>query len=317
MAVKKSLRPENFTEFIGQERLVHTLKIMIESSKKRKVMCDHILLHGKPGIGKTSLAMLIAKEMETNIKFAQGSLMEKKADILSLFATIQKNDVIFIDEIHSINKQIEELIYSAMEDGVIDIPIGIDGESKIVRMKLPPFTLIGATTKYNRISLPLRERFGLIGKLIDYDEKELVSIINITSKKLKIKSTKEAKTIVSSYSNSIPRTANNLIKRCRDFALSDNKKIIDKDIVYETFKFIGLYKYGLNDMHIEYIKVLGNIFNGKWTSLDAISGVISDSKENIEQDIEPILLKKGLLVKSSRGRMLTNKGIHYLTTYNL
>ncbi|NQZ29066.1 MAG: Holliday junction branch migration DNA helicase RuvB [Mycoplasmatales bacterium] len=317
MAIKKSLRPENFKEFIGQKRLVHTLKIMIDSSKKRKVMCDHILLHGKPGIGKTSLAMLVAKEIEANIKFAQGSLMEKKADILSLFATIQKNDVIFIDEIHSMNKQVEELIYSAMEDGVIDIPIGIEGESKIVRMKLPSFTLIGATTKYNKISLPMRERFGLIGKLIDYKESELISIIEITSKKLKINSTRMAKSLIASYSNFIPRTSNNLLKRCRDFALSENEKEINEKIVRKTFKFIGLYKYGLNDMHIEYIKVLGNIFNGKWTSLEAISGVISDSKDNIEQDIEPILLKKGLLIKSSRGRALTNKGIHYLTTYNL
>ncbi len=317
MQNKKSLRPENFREFIGQKRLVHTLKIMIDSANKRKVMCDHILLHGKPGIGKTSLALLIAKEMDTGIKFAQGSLMEKKADILSLFATIQKNDVIFIDEVHGINKQIEELIYSALEDGVIDIPIGIDGESKIVRMKLPAFTMIGATTKYNKISPPLRERFGLIGKLIDYDEKELVSIINLTAKKIKIKITKEAKELIASYSNYIPRTANNLLKRCRDFSLSEEKSEIDEETVYKTFKFMGLYKYGLNDMHIEYIKVLGNIFNGKWTSLEAISGVLYESKENIEQDIEPILLKRGILVKSSRGRSLTTKGIKYLTTYNL
>ncbi|TCG11203.1 Holliday junction branch migration DNA helicase RuvB [Mycoplasma todarodis] len=317
MQSKKSLRPQNFEEFIGQRRLVHTLKIMIDSAIKRKVMCDHILLHGKPGIGKTSLALLIAKEMNTGIKFAQGSLMEKKADILSLFATIQKNDVIFIDEFHGINKQVEELIYSALEDGVIDIPIGIDGESKIVRMKLPPFTMIGATTKFNKISLPLRERFGLIGKLIDYEKEELISIINITSKKLKIKGTKEAKELIASYSNFIPRTANNLLKRCRDFSLSEDKKQIDKEMVLKTFRFIGLYKYGLNDMHIEYIKVLGNVFNGGWTSLEAISGVICESKENIEQDIEPILLKRSLLKKSSRGRMLTTKGINYLTTYNL
>ncbi len=280
-------------------------------------MCDHILLHGKPGIGKTSLAILIAKEMEANIKFAQGSLMEKKSDILSLFATIQKNDVIFIDEFHGINKQVEELIYSAIEDGVVDIPLGIDGESKIVRMKLPPFTMIGATTKYNKITQPLRERFGLIGKLIDYDQEELISIINITAKKININITNESKELISTYSNSIPRTANNLLKRCRDFALSEERKTIDKKIVYKTFKFIGLYKFGLNDMHIEYIKVLGNIFNGKWTSLDSISGVLCEAKENIEQDIEPILLKHNLVVKSSRGRSLTTRGVNYLTTYNL
>ncbi|CAM9095662.1 Holliday junction branch migration DNA helicase RuvB [Mycoplasma marinum] len=313
----KSLRPKTFEEFIGQEKLVYTIKTMVSSSQKRKVMCDHLLLHGKPGIGKTSLAILVAKKMGVPIKFAQGSLLDKKADILSLFATIQKNEVIFIDEIHSINKNIEELIYSALEDQVIDIPIGTEGESKIVRMKLPEFTMIGATTKINKMTTPLKERFGLIGRLVDYDEEQICKIIILTSKKLKIKINSQAIQKIAKYSKLIPRIANNLLKRCNDFCISDNQDEINVKTVNKTFNFLGLYKYGLDETHIQYIKALGEIFNEKWASIDAISGIIGEEKDNIETNIEPILLKRKLLIKSSRGRKLTSEGIQYLTKYNL
>lgn len=255
------LRPNNLNEFIGQEKLKDTLKVLIESARKRKKQVDHLLFHGSAGVGKTSLAYVIANEMESKIRFAQGPMLEKKSDILSLFGALTKGDVIFIDEIHAINKNVEEFIYSALEDGVIDIVVGPEGDSKVVRLSLPPFTLIGATTKSNKLSTPLRDRFGLIGKLLPYEEKELEQIILSSSKKLKIKITDEAISMLASHSRGIPRVANNLLKRTLDFATVSELKEINIGIVKKTFESIGLYKFGLNDLHISYLKTLVDVFS--------------------------------------------------------
>ncbi|MCK5945967.1 MAG: Holliday junction branch migration DNA helicase RuvB [Mycoplasmataceae bacterium] len=315
--MQTSLRPKTFKTFVGQKRLKKTLAVIIESANKREVQVEHILLHGKAGIGKTSLASIIANEMDASIRYAQGPTLEKKADILSLFASIKKGEVIFIDEIHGINRNIEEMIYSTLEDGVIDIIIGPEGESRIVRMKLPSFTLIGATTKIGRLSEPLKDRFGIIGKLIPYEDKELQRIVKASAKKLKLEIDDEASMKIALHSKETPRIANNLLKRCQDFATVEDSNVIDMKIINKTFKALGVYKGGLNEHHIIYLKSLANIFNEKSASIESLMGIINESRENIEIEIEPLLVKKSLIEKSSRGRKITTKGMRYISSYNL
>jgi Holliday junction DNA helicase RuvB len=211
--MQNSLRPLNFNEFIGQKKLKKTLKVIIESSIKRKKQLDHILFYGRPGLGKTSLAKIISNKIKTKIRYAQGPLLEKKSDILTLFCSIQKGDLIFIDEIHGINKKVEEIFYSALEDNIIDVFIGPEGDQKLIRMKLPKFTLIGATTLFSKMTQPFKDRFGFIGKFSNYTKKDIEKIIKNSSKKLKIKIDKESIEKIALYSRNIPRIANNLLKR--------------------------------------------------------------------------------------------------------
>ncbi|MBN3535081.1 Holliday junction branch migration DNA helicase RuvB [Mycoplasma procyoni] len=306
------IRPKNFDEFIGQEELINTLKVLINSSKKRRKTLDHILFYGPPGLGKTTLAKIISTETEGQIKFIQGSLIEKKSDILSIFASFKKGDIIFIDEIHSVNKNVEELLYTAMEEFVLDIQIGVDGEQKIMRMRLPEFTMIGATTKIDGLSQPLRDRFGFIAKLKPYSDFEMSKIIKNSSIKLKLKLADDLISYITKFTNGTPRIANNILKRVRDFSIYQETKEIDQKLVDTTLKNIGIYKEGLNNLHIEYLRLLGNIFKSKSVSLDVICGILKESRENIQKNIEPSLLSNSLIEKTSRGRKITAKGYDYL-----
>lgn len=310
------IRPSNFENFIGQKKLIQTIQILIASSRKRHHSLDHILFYGPPGMGKTTLANIIANVMESKIKYIQGPLLEKKSDVLAMLANITKNSIIFIDEIHSINKNIEELLYSAMEEFVIDIQIGVDGENKIMRMKLPNFTLIGASTKLAQISTPLQNRFGLIAKMVEYSPTEIMEIIKNSAIKLKMNLDDKIVEYIANFTNKTPRIANNILKRIRDFALVLDVKTIDKKIVDQTLDSIGIYKQGLNETSIEYLQLLSSIFKGRSVALDVICGILKENKQTLLHIIEPLLIEKNFLEKTPRGRKITKKGVEYLDTIN-
>ncbi len=315
--MKQEFRVEKFEDFIGQHKITSTLKVMISSAKFQNRPIDHLLFYGPPGLGKTSLAKIIASEMNKNILYVQGPTIEKKSDILTIFSSIEENTIIFIDEIHGINKNIEELLYSAMEDNVIDIALGVDGDKKIMRMKLKKFSLIGATTKFNMISKPLKDRFGYIGKLINYTDEEIFKIIENSASRNSINITEEAIKEISLHSRQTPRIANNLLKRVNDFAIYSQLKLIDKTLVSRAFEYLDIYKFGLYFSQIEYLKTLNIVFDKKFASLDAISAITKDDRFTILNEIEPLLLVYKLIEKSPRGRRITKEGIQYLITNKL
>ncbi|WP_426461040.1 Holliday junction branch migration DNA helicase RuvB [Mycoplasma hafezii] len=313
----KNLRPQTFKDFVGQSKLIQTLKAMIKSAQIKQQPVSHILLYGSPGTGKTTLATIIANETKSKIHYVQGSNIEKKADLINVLSVINENDIVFIDEIHSVNKNVVEFLYGAMEEFVFDLIIGVEENAKAMRMKIKPFTLIGATTKINLIAQPLKERFGYLARIVNYNESDIERILDLSAKKMNLSLTDELKHKIASYSRYIPRLANNLLERIQDFALAQNDGVIDNKIVDKTFKALDLYEYGLLKDHIEYLQILYHGFNYKYASLDTISGLVLHSKETIMNEIEPVLLYLKLIDKTSRGRKITKKGIEYLYKHRL
>ncbi|WP_435128487.1 Holliday junction branch migration DNA helicase RuvB [Mycoplasma sp. 6243] len=314
---KLELRPQNFDDFIGQNHLKNTLKTIIESSKVQNKVLPHILFYGSPGMGKTTLATIIANEYGKSIHYVQGANIEKKSDLISMLSVINEGDILFIDEIHSINKAVIEFLYNAMEDFVFDLIIGVDGNSRSMRMKIKPFTLIGATTKINEIIQPLKDRFGYIGRIINYTKDDIIRILENTCTKLNIKVATEILEILCEYSRLTPRIANHIIQRVHDFAISHNNGIIDKKITKKTLRSLEIYKYGLTNEHIQYLEILKDGFNQNSVSLNTISGLTIREKGDILTEIEPILLYLNLIEKSSRGRRITSKGIDYLISQKI
>ncbi|QNM93317.1 Holliday junction branch migration DNA helicase RuvB [Mycoplasma sp. Pen4] len=307
----KDLRPTSFKDFIGQTKLTKTLQIMIESAKNQNKVLDHILFYGMPGMGKTTLATVIANSLDTRIHYVQGSNIEKKADLISILSVINENDIVFIDEIHSVNKNVVEFLYSAMEDFVFDLIIGVDGNARAMRMKLKPFTLIGATTKLSEISQPLIDRFGYVARLVNYTNEDIFKILKISAKKMNLEIEDELLKYIASYSRSTPRLSNHLLNRVNDFAIA-NKTFISKPLIKKTFKYLDLYQFGLTKDHIEYLQVLKEGFEEKCVSLDVICGLLLHTKESIVNEIEPPLLLLKLIEKTSRGRRISSLGIDYL-----
>ncbi|EIE42224.1 Holliday junction DNA helicase RuvB [Mycoplasmopsis canis UFG4] len=312
MKQQLELRPKSFDDFVGQKNLIKTLQALIKSSKLQHKVLPHILFYGSPGMGKTTLVSLIGNEVKCQIHFIQGANIEKKSDLINVLSVINEGDIVFIDEIHSINKNVIEFLYSAMEDFVFDLIIGVEGNSRPMRMKIKKFTLIGATTKINEITQPLKDRFGYIGRLVNYEKEEVCKIIKISAKKLNIDINNDNIDRIASYSRKTPRIANNLLQRVNDFALSLNNGEINSKIINKTFKYLGLYEFGLTKDHIEYLEILKENFYEKYASLLTISGLIKTDKENIILEIEPILLFYNLIEKNSRGRRITTKGIDYI-----
>ena len=314
------LRPANFSEYVGQEKLKGQLKIYVDAAVKRKDQLDHCLFYGPPGLGKTTLAYIIANELNVNIKTASGPTFEKPADIASVLSNLEEGDVLFIDEIHRINSAVEEVLYSAMEDFYIDIVLGSEGTAHSVRLDLPKFTLVGATTMPGLLSAPLRDRFGIISKLEYYEDSELEQIAKRTAKVLNVKIDDDGAKEIGMRSRGTPRIANRLVKRIRDYAEIKYDGIITKKVADETLDELDIDKMGLDENDRKYLQVLISNSNGKGVGIDTLAVTLGEDSGTIEEVYEPFLIMKGLIKRTKQGRVATELAykhldIPYQTTY--
>lgn len=309
---EKSIRPLTLSEYVGQEELKSNLDVFIKACKIRNESLDHVLLYGPPGLGKTTLAHIIANELGTNLKTASGPAIEKSGDLAAILSTLEPGDVLFIDEIHRMPRYIEEILYPAMEDFELDIIIGSEGNSRNIKIDLPPFTLVGATTRAGDISSPLRDRFGIVSKLNYYTQKELSQIIKRTSKVLDFSIDDDAALELARRSRKTPRIANRLFKRVRDFALVSGNNVITKEITDESLKRLNVDKEGLDTIDIEYIQAIINKFNGGPVGVETIATSIGEEVSTIEDVVEPYLLQESFIKRTSRGRIATEKAYKHL-----
>ena len=310
--IEGSLRPQLLKDYIGQEKIKSTLKVFIDAAKSRGEALDHVLFYGPPGLGKTTLSTIIANEMGVNMKVTSGPAIEKPGEMAAILNNLQEGDVLFVDEIHRLNRQVEEVLYPAMEDFAIDIMLGKESSARSIRLELPKFTLVGATTRAGLLTAPLRDRFGVVQRLEFYSPEELAVIVKRSAKVLNVKIEEEGAWEIARRSRGTPRLANRLLKRVRDCAQVKYDGVITKDVADFALDILDVDKLGLDNNDRNLLKTLILKFSGGPVGLETLAAAIGEDAGTLEDVYEPYLLMNGLLNRTPRGRMATEAAYHHL-----